>query len=232
MKIPRLKSGLVRHPLDEQVLVYDPQTEAVHLLDQTTGCVFELLQEGGWTAAGIEAELKLRLGVEQTDGLLALALAELRGSGMLVVDPAESLVPTVDRRELLKKVASIGIAAFLIPAIATVTANPAYAGSGAGALGECAACTSSADCAAGRTCQASSLGGARCSDGTPPAATTYRNGGPYTITNVPGNNCSGDAQNSANARCCSGSGSFTNCTEGGSGSNKTVSYTLTCNPTP
>ena len=69
--LPRIRAGLLRHELDGQVLVYDPRHDRVHLLDPTTGCVLELLQEGGWTAEGVIAEVGARLNIDADSGLVS-----------------------------------------------------------------------------------------------------------------------------------------------------------------
>src|SRR5688500_20044364 len=104
MTLPRIRSGLLRHTLDNQVLIYDSRDDRVHLLDPTTSCVLELLEEGGWTSEGITAELAVRLGVASNEAFLPLALNELRNAGLLEptdATPAEFV--NVPRRQLLLK---------------------------------------------------------------------------------------------------------------------------------
>lgn len=177
--LPRVRTGLLQHKLDEQVLVYDPCGDRVHLLDPTTACVLTLLEEGGWTREGIAAELTRRLGVTPSGSLLPLALEELRAAD-LFDSSAEAPTPLVDvtRRDLLRKAAMTGAAALLIPAIVTFTATPGYAqASGAGALGLCALCTSTAQCASSRTCDSSAKGGACGGAGKFPNGATCLNNG-------------------------------------------------------
>lgn len=150
--LPRLRAGLLRHELDGQVLVYDTRHDRIHLLDPTTGCVLELLQEGGWTAEGVIAEIAERLKVPADSGLVSLALDELRAADLL--DQAASVpAPLVDvnRRAVLRRLAMTGAAAALIPAIATFTATAGYAqGSLLGVGGLCG--TNNGLCASGRCC--------------------------------------------------------------------------------
>jgi PqqD family protein of HPr-rel-A system len=126
--LPRVRPGLLRHRLDEQVLVYDPRDDKVHLLDPTTACVLDLLEEGGWTAERVAGEVARRLEVEPSEELLALSLDELRKADLLDRSTG-SLAPVTDvrRREMLRKVGLAGAAALLIPAITTLTATPAMA---------------------------------------------------------------------------------------------------------
>ena len=126
--LPRVRSGLLKHPLDKQVLVYDTQWDQVHLLDPTTACVLELLEEGGWTAEGITAELAVRLDIAPNPSLVALAVEQLRNAPLLdEKDPSQAAFVDVNRRDLLKTVAMTGAAALLIPTVATLTATRGYA---------------------------------------------------------------------------------------------------------
>jgi hypothetical protein len=146
--LPRLKSGLLRHDLDQQVLVYDSHDDSVHLLDPTTGYVFDLLQEGSWGPDTITGELGRRLDVTPNEGLLFLAINELQKANLLESDSVESssLLPDVTRRDLVRKLALTGAAALLIPAVATLTARSAYAATNVANSGLCA---SSAECVSG-----------------------------------------------------------------------------------
>ena len=152
--LPRVTTGLRHHRLDNQVLVYDSLRERVHLLDPTTACVLELLEEGGWTREGIAAELSARLELPSSDALLPLALDELRNSDLLEDGAPEpgALIDTT-RRELLKKIAVGGVATLLVPAIATLSASSAYAATLAALCSPCGgangACAAPYSCASG-----------------------------------------------------------------------------------
>lgn len=154
--LPRIRPGLLRHSLDRQALVYDSRDDRVHLLDPTTGCVLELLTEGGWTREGIVAELAVRLDVAPDDALVELALEELRKADLLepTVEVPAALVD-VTRRDLIRKLAYTGATAMLIPAIATLTPRRGYAQGSLGGVGEpgtlaeCSPCTSDSQCADG-----------------------------------------------------------------------------------
>ena len=124
--LPRVRPGLLRHELDGQVLIYDAREDRVHLLDTTTGHVFELLQEEGKTRESIVSELASRMNSIETDSLLQLSLDELRKADLLE-NAAIPAMSDITRRDLLRKVGLAGAAAVLIPAIATLTATSAYA---------------------------------------------------------------------------------------------------------
>src|SRR6266540_1606510 len=125
--LPRVRPGLLRHELDGQVLIYDAREDRVHLLDTTTGHVFELLEHGDRSAEGIVSELATRMNTVESESLLQLSLDELRKADLLEDAPAVPALSDISRRDLLRKVGLAGAAALLVPAIATLTATPAYA---------------------------------------------------------------------------------------------------------
>jgi hypothetical protein len=115
-------------------MVYDPLNEAVHLLDPTTGSVLRLLQEGGRTIEEITAEVAKKNNYAPSEGLLALAIDELRNARLLdEPDGAREHLKGagVFRRAMVKKVVAAGAAAFIVPAIVTLSANDAYGQSSA-----------------------------------------------------------------------------------------------------
>jgi hypothetical protein len=160
--LPRARSGLLKHNVDDQELIYDPRADRVHLLDPTTACVLTLLQEGGWTPEGVVIEMSARLGIPANASLLPLAIEELRAADLLEPS-ADAIVPLVDvsRRELLKKLGLAGAAALLIPSIVTFTATPGYAqtsGAGSLAAGQACSATPGQQCAPGLYCYPSNPG--------------------------------------------------------------------------
>lgn len=177
--LPRVRTGLLRHTLEAQALVYDSGDNRIHLLDPVTACVLELLEEGGWTSEGISAEIAVRMGFAPNEGFLPLALEELRKAELLETG-AEAPTPISDvtRRGLLRKLAVAGAAAVLIPAIATLTSTPGYA-QGTNTVQRCGACTTTAQCTGSRICSNNGV----CSPTNPGRAI--------------GQNCGQDAQ------CCS-----------------------------
>jgi hypothetical protein len=142
MILPSLREGLLRHPLGDQVLVYDRTRDRIHLLDRVTASVVDSLERGD-TAAGIATQLEQRMNSNGGEDLLALALDELEKAEL-----TENNVPTpvriadVTRREILRRFAMVG-AAVLVPTIITLTPNTA---SGQASVGCGSACTSTASC--------------------------------------------------------------------------------------
>lgn len=153
--LPQVRAGLLRHQLDGQVLIYDTREDRVHLLDTTTGHVFELLEQGDRSAEGIVAELATRMNSIEGESLLQLSLDELRKADLLVdaEAPTEPL-SDISRRDLVRKLGLAGAAALLIPTITTLTATRAYAQ--ASCLPDGHACDEfGIACCAGLTCNGS-----------------------------------------------------------------------------
>ena len=221
--LPRIRPGLLRHSLDEQVLVYDTSKEQVHLLDPTTAIVLELLETGGWTREGITIEIADRTGVARDPAFLALAIEELRRTGLLDETTEKvAAMAEVTRRDVVKGLAMTGAAAMLLPAIATVTATRGSAQTVAN-VAACGPCVVNAQCLPPNTC-ISGTGGNRCSGGTNPTGALAGQSG--TTPNPEGNCGQGAAgvaarQAAANSQCCSGSATITQC--------EANTLTFTCN---
>jgi PqqD family protein of HPr-rel-A system len=131
--------------LDNEVLVYDAASDRVHLLDPTTGFLYELLEQGQRTEQGITTELARLSGTASSEELFALSVDELGKAGLLeeTEEPTRAL-EEIRRRGMIQKLAMAGVAAVLIPTIATLTAGTAY-GQGS-CLPQCAPCTRDAQC--------------------------------------------------------------------------------------
>ena len=144
MTLPSLRSGLLTEPLLDQVLVYDTADDKLHLLDETTAKVYDLLDKGENRNA-IVAKLEGSQGSENGAALLALALDEL-AKARLLNDPKKIApeISDVTRRQMIQRFAGIG-AAVLIPAIVSLTPSPVYA-QASGVCGQ--ACSTAGGCAA------------------------------------------------------------------------------------
>lgn len=130
ISLAKVRTDVLTHQLDDQVVVYDPRSDAVHLLDRTTGCVMELLNEGGRTVDELTEELARRIGYGPSPGLLLLALDELRRAHLL--DETEGPRKPISgsgmfRRAMLKKVAAAGATALIVPLVVSVTPGTANA---------------------------------------------------------------------------------------------------------
>jgi hypothetical protein len=129
ISLSRVRADVLCHQLEDQVLVYDPQANLIHLLDRTTACAMQLLQEGGRSVEETTEELAARIGYVPSPGILWLAVEELRKAGLLDESDAPRRVhggASMFRRHMLKKVASAGVATMLVPLVVTLTPDPAY----------------------------------------------------------------------------------------------------------
>jgi PqqD family protein of HPr-rel-A system len=158
--LPRLRTGLLCNELDGQVLVYDPQSDTIHLLDATTGRVMEILRDRVLTEDEAVAELSRHTGAASNAALLELALEELRSAELLDEQPLSATPNGISRRDLLRKAGFAGAAAALIPTIVTLSATRAYGQTSCKAKKEC--CTVDADCCSNK-CDAST--GTGCTTG-------------------------------------------------------------------
>ena len=129
--LPRLRRGLLRHRLGDEVLVYDTALEDVHLLDGTTARVAELLDQGR-NEIDIVAELEGQPGSGAGDPLLALALDELSKADLIEHSQPAPPITDVTRRQLLQKLATVG-AGLVIPLVLSLT--PGSAGAQASGCG-------------------------------------------------------------------------------------------------
>jgi hypothetical protein len=152
-RLPTIRTGLLSHALDGQVLVYDTTGDRVHLLDPTTAMVLELLRSGEWNRSTLCEELARRVGGQSGEAILELSIGELHEAGLLdeSVEKVSGL-PEVNRRELIRKLAAAGIAAVAIPTIASLTATIASAQAGQSFRGTGQACGGAAICASALTC--------------------------------------------------------------------------------
>lgn len=155
--LPLLREGLLRHPLGDQVLVYDTKRNRVHLLDQTTADVVDSLERGE-TAEAIAAKLDQRTGVSSGQDMLLLAIDEL-AHAELTENAADRTEPVqeITRREILRRLAAVGVAA-TVPVLLTLTPNTAL---GQGSISCGSACVTTASCpgTTRETCHCCKIGG-------------------------------------------------------------------------
>jgi len=143
--LPGIKPGLLCNQLDGQVLIYDPHADAIHLLDPTTGRVFDLLKSGVRTKEEVVSKLPNNEGDHSDAALLDLAIQGLRKAELFDEDSSSAEPATgISRRELLRKIALTGAAAAMIPTIVTLSATQAF-GQGS-CLAKKACCTVDAEC--------------------------------------------------------------------------------------
>ncbi len=147
MALPIVRKGLQLNRLDDELLVYDGREDVVHLLNETTASVLNLLSEGSRTQDEIEVELTRITGAENSENILLLAVDELRKANLLQ-DGADVPEPLNDltRRAMVRKMALTGAAALLIPAITSLSPRRAYAQASGGCRAKKECCTVNADC--------------------------------------------------------------------------------------
>lgn len=126
-RLPKVKSGLLTHHLDGQVVAYDTTEDRVHLLDATTGAVLNLLSENVSTPEHLIRELKARTGLAATDDLVSLSIDELRKSELLQADTVLTPMSEMSRRDAARRIAAAGVAAMLVPAVLSFTPSAASA---------------------------------------------------------------------------------------------------------
>jgi len=129
ISLSKVRTDVLCHRLEDQVVVYDPRSDSIHLLDQTTACVMDLLTEGGRTVEEVTDELARRINYQPSPGLLMLAIEELRRADLL--DQSEGprkpmSGPGMFRRAMVKKVAAAGATALLVPLVVSLSPGAAY----------------------------------------------------------------------------------------------------------
>jgi hypothetical protein len=169
--LPSVKKGIRRHNLDNELLVYDPADEQIHLLNPSAAKVLDMMMNGS-DSAKIIGELEVDAPKGSGADLLELALGEL--SAARLFDDAEamkshaSMQPTT-RRQMIMRAASIG-AAVAVPSILTLAPNKALAQAGS-ALPNGQACTHSTQCLSG-CCGGNAVGSCLNNRCNPPANCT------------------------------------------------------------
>jgi len=143
---PTIRADLLRHKLDDQIIVYDPGTNEVHLLDSTTSAVIEMLDKGFQSPAIVD-RLDRREPAKHGAELFALALDQLRTARLLSLSASETrLLGDATRRQMIQRIAGLG-AALLVPAI--ITLAPREASAATTLTGNGGACTGNVTCASG-----------------------------------------------------------------------------------
>lgn len=160
--LPRTRrEGLHRNELDGQVVLYDEQSDQVHLLDPTTAAVYDLL-EGNRSIDEVTGLLSERLRIPADTALVELALDELDKVGLLVENEKPGESRDVSRREVIRKLGLTGAFAVLVPAILTV-ATPATATAGSVCSKEGGTCDDEIFCCPGFVCNQSDSTTGTCS---------------------------------------------------------------------
>ena len=166
--LPSVKQGLRRHTLDNEVLVYDPVDEQIHLLNPTAASVLDMMLKGH-EAEAIVSQLEAGAPKGTGDDLLQLALGELSAAHLFEDEGAMKKILSMQpstRREMLMRAAGIG-AAIAVPSVLTLAPNKALAQAGT-SLANGSACTSSTQCLS-NCCGGNASGGCLNNKCNPPA---------------------------------------------------------------
>ncbi len=156
IQLPYLREGLLRHPLDDHVLVFDKAHDRVHLLDQATALVLEGLDRGA-SAERISLDLEELTGTHRGKDLLTLALDELAAAELTEENKKTPVrLGDVTRRDLLRRLGTA--AAIIVPTIVSLTPSTVH---GQSSLGCGAPCTTTASCPGTTrpTCHCCKIGG-------------------------------------------------------------------------
>jgi hypothetical protein len=126
-KLPSLRPGLLRHRLENELLVYDSREEQIHLLNPAAFAVVEMMDEG-LDADTIATRLAKQNGSASGSEMLALALDELAKAKLIETKSEVGSASMLDgtRRQMIQKAAAVG-AALLLPAIITLAPRAAAA---------------------------------------------------------------------------------------------------------
>lgn len=140
-RLPTARPELLCHKLDDELLVYDPKEDQIHLLNAPTYEVLEMLQRGGDREMIIS---RLHASRKTAEDMLALAIDELAKAGLLDSKPQApvSAITDMNRRAMVQRVA-IATSALLVPAIITLSPKSASAQSN---TPDNSACTTSSQC--------------------------------------------------------------------------------------
>jgi hypothetical protein len=124
----RRTDKLTVQAVGDETLLYDEKTHKAYLLNPTAAAVWNAC-DGKSMVAQIAATVAAKLQQPVTEELVNFTLAELRRDNMLKADETLTLLPVLERRELLRRMGTAAV--FLLPVIAMVatpTAAQAYSG--------------------------------------------------------------------------------------------------------
>lgn len=197
---------LVVEDLGGELLVYDKRTDIAHCLTSVAAAVWRTSRDGADFEDLERAVRELRAGEDAAEALALIAIRELEEKQLL--DGPSARPATVSRRDALRKMAGVGMAAVTAPLVvsAAVTTPEAAAQSPL----NCSAVTVRCDgnnalpCCPGLTCTAGSPAGSRsyCSLTTSCTGRGHQPGGQACSTTTRSSCCSGACQTGSNSNLC------------------------------
>jgi hypothetical protein len=118
------KSGLTIERIDSELLVFDPDTDEAHSLNESAALVFDMC-DGSSTTEDMRARLP-EIGLPADPEIIELALAELEEASLIEVQPGLAS-SHVTRRALTRRLGLSAVGIALIPVVETILAQPAAA---------------------------------------------------------------------------------------------------------
>ena len=130
MKPTARKDQLLVEDLPSETFVYDAKSHKAHCLNRTVAFVWKN-SNGTNTVADLASLLERELGSTVDEAVVLVALKQLRKASLLETDTGPDIAAVLpSRRELARKAAAVGGAAFFLPAISSASVPvPSSAGS-------------------------------------------------------------------------------------------------------
>jgi hypothetical protein len=132
------RDDLIVQKLGEEAIVYDRVSHRAHSLNRPAALVFDSL-DGKRSLADVTKGVAKTLGKTKADGIVAAAINDLEAAGLMVPGAA------LPRRSVLR-----GLAAGLIPVVASIAVPPAAAA--ASCIVDGGSCVYTSDCCPGLIC--------------------------------------------------------------------------------
>jgi hypothetical protein len=172
MKLPEKRSrDLLSTKLEDEVVIYDPQTKQAHSLNRLAVAVWNNA-DGSRTVEDLQRLASEETGVAIDAAAVMLALRRLDKAGLLTADLESRKELT--RRQVLRKAGQLGAAAMVTPLVASALVPvPAAAASVAGTCTNVQlGCVNNGNCNTNGSCfcYVSAEGGAACAENTSCAA--------------------------------------------------------------
>jgi hypothetical protein len=132
---PRARQhGLLVDRVGDETIVFDEERKEAHSLNRMASIVWQH-SDGAHSLSEIASVLTRELDVEANESIVLYALDKLASVHLLERDDITELGHSTTRRDVMKRVAAVGVAAIGIPAVLTMTApTPAMAASGGDTL--------------------------------------------------------------------------------------------------
>jgi hypothetical protein len=128
---PRARQhGLLVDRVGEETIVFDEERKEAHSLNRMASIVWQH-SDGAHSLSQIASVLTKELCVEANESIVLYALDKLASVHLLETDDTTELGRPTTRRDVMKRVAAVGVAAVGLPAVLTMSApTPAMAASG------------------------------------------------------------------------------------------------------